>query len=258
MHRFYLAPEHCSGTVLVLADREAYHALQVLRLGRGDPVIVLDGAGLECRCEITECRKKQVFLRVLEKRRVPPLPWQTTLLQALPKGKLFEAIVQKATELGAGRIVPITSERVVKELKGDHAVDTAAKWQLVAIEAIKQCGSAWLPKVELPLSPEEFLARKEVFDLGMVGSLQSGSRHPRACFHDFQCQHRRAPVSIGVWVGPEGDFSPAELQMIVSAGTCPITLGRLVLRAETAAIYCLSVINYEMQARSGPEISAAD
>ncbi len=183
---------------------------------------------------------------MLEPISVPPLAWQITLLQALPKGKLIEAVIQKATELGVARVVPLLSERVVAHLAPDEAADKRDKWQEVAVEAIKQCGSAWLPQVETPISPQKFLDRKELFDLALVGSLQPGSRHPREYFFEFERQHRRLPNSVAIWVGPEGDFTPAELGMIQTAGAKPITLGRLVLRAETAAIYCLSVLNYEL------------
>ena len=164
----------------------------------------------------------------------------------MPKGKLIESIIQKATELGASRIVPLLSERVVTHLRGKQTRKTD-KWQLVAIEAIKQCGSAWLPKVEPLVTPVQFLVRQEKFDLALIASLQSGARHPREYFRDFLAQQGRAPKSLCVWIGPEGDFTPAEVASIQAAGTLPITLGRLVLRTETAAIYCLSVLNYELQ-----------
>jgi 16S rRNA (uracil1498-N3)-methyltransferase len=85
------------------------------------------------------------------------------------------------------------------------------------------------------------------FDLSLVGSLQTDRRHPRECFQEFKTQHERLPQSIGVWIGPEGDFTPDELKVIQAAGAQPISLGRLVLRVETAAIYCLSILNYEQQ-----------
>jgi 16S rRNA (uracil1498-N3)-methyltransferase len=175
------------------------------------------------------------------------LPSQITLLQAVPKGKIMEAIIQKATELGAFRIVPVLSERVVAQVDDEDAARKVAKWRLVAAEAIKQCGSAWLPHVELPLTPDQFLARKENFELALIASLESGSRQARECFREFHAKHGRMPQSVCVWIGPEGDFTPAETQAIKSAGVLPITLGQLVLRTETAAIYCLSVLNYELQ-----------
>jgi 16S rRNA (uracil1498-N3)-methyltransferase len=124
----------------------------------------------------------------------------------------------------------------------------AEKWRLTAIEAGKQCGSAWLPQVDAPVTPKEFLARGEKYELPLIASLQNDRRHPREYFETFQEENGRLPKSICVWVGPEGDFTPAEMSAAKSAGALPITLGRLVLRSETAAVYCLSVLNYELQA----------
>jgi 16S rRNA (uracil1498-N3)-methyltransferase len=116
----------------------------------------------------------------------------------------------------------------------------------VAVEAIKQCGAAWLPKIEAPVTPAQFLARKEIFDLSLIGSLQKERRHPRECLQEFQAKHGQLPQSVGVWIGPEGDFTLEELDAIQAAGALPVSLGRLVLRVETAAIYCLSILNYEL------------
>lgn len=246
MHRFYL-PNPPSQNQLVLSGREAHHAANVLRLRRGEIVKVLDGAGTEFECEVQDVSKKNVNL-IIRKQQFTPAPSSSiTLLQAVPKGKLLETIIQKATELGANHIVPILSERVVTHLDNESAEEKREKWQQVAIEAIKQCGQPWLPNVELPVTPEQFLKKNEGFDLPLIASLQPGSCHPRNHFSNYLASHSKRPQSVGVWIGPEGDFSPAEVAQITAAGVLPITLGPLVLRCETAAIYCLSVINYELQ-----------
>jgi 16S rRNA (uracil1498-N3)-methyltransferase len=247
IHRFHLPPAAMAGGSPALTGREAHHALDVLRLKDGDRLTVLDGAGHEYLCEIKSHARQRVELSVRQNNFTPPLPCQITLLQALPKGKIIESIIQKAVELGAHRIVPLLTERVVAQLDGESATHKREKWQQVAIEAVKQCGAAWLPEIETPQTSAQFLARKESFDLSLVGALQANRRHPRDCFREFEKQHRRLPRSIGVWIGPEGDFTPAELQTIQAAGALPISLGRLVLRVETAAIYCLSILNYELQ-----------
>jgi 16S rRNA (uracil1498-N3)-methyltransferase len=247
MHRFHLPPAQCHGDVLELTGREAHHALHVLRLRQGDRITVLDGAGQELLCELTQAGRDRVQLNVAEKTFHPAYGFQITLLQAIPKGKAFESIVQKATELGAHRIVPIVSEHVVSKFAPLESARKTEKWRQVAIEAIKQCGSPWLPLIELPLTPAEFLAREERFELPLVAVLDGVRRHPRDCFVEFQAQHRRAPASVSVWIGPEGDFTPEESRAVQKAGAHPITLGPLVLRAETAAVYCLSVLNYELR-----------
>lgn len=248
MHRFYLPPEQCRDRELTLDGREAHHALHVLRVRQGERVSVLDGAGRELLCEVESTGREKVRLKVAQENVAPPLPWQITLLQAVPKGKIMESIIQKATELGAHRIVPILSDRVVTQLDDESASSRSEKWRQAAIEAIKQCGSAWLPQVEVPVSPKDYLARNERFELPLIASLQSDRRHPREYFETFRREKNRAPATVCVWVGPEGDFTPAEMSAVKSAGALPITLGRLVLRSDTAAIYSLSVLNYELQA----------
>jgi 16S rRNA (uracil1498-N3)-methyltransferase len=267
MHRFYLPPERCAGETLRLDGGEAHHALRVLRLKHGELVAVLDGIGNEFMCTVKDCGRNAVTLSVSLKNFVPAPACAVTLLQAVPKGKIIEGIIQKSVELGARRIVPILSERVVTQLDGENAEHKRDKWQGVAIEAIKQCGAAWLPKVEAPVTIEDFFSScsgvsaerrilpenksgflpkaTTVFDLSLVGSLQKERRHPREVLHEFETKHGRLPQSVGVWVGPEGDFTSDELSAIQDSGAVPISLGKLVLRVETAAVYCLSILNYE-------------
>jgi 16S rRNA (uracil1498-N3)-methyltransferase len=243
-HRFYLPPT--STAPFALTGREAHHALDVLRLGRGDALTILNGAGQRFACEITTTARSRVDLAVQEKFFTPAPPCPVTQLVAIPKGKI-ETIIEKATELGAAHIVPLLTERTVVKIPPAGAADKVEKWRQVAIEAIKQCGSPWLPQIDAPLTPAQFLARGEKFDLPLIASLQPGSRQPRELFQQFQAAHHRLPQSLAVWVGPEGDFTDAEYAAIATACAAPITLGPLVLRADTAAVYCLSVINHELQ-----------
>jgi 16S rRNA (uracil1498-N3)-methyltransferase len=247
MHRFHLPPEQCRGSTFTLTDGEAHHAARVLRVQPGERVTVLDGAGGEFHCEVGAVTKREVPLRVLEKKVHSAPPWQITLLLAVPKGKIIESIIEKATELGARRILPLLTQRVTTRLEEDDAAEKSAKWQHVAIEAIKQCGAAWLPKVERPLALRDALARDERFDLALVGALQGEARHPREFFRAYELQRGARPRSVAIWIGPEGDFTPEELAAIQDVGAKPITLGPLVLRVETAAIYCLSFLNYELR-----------
>ena len=283
MHRFYLPPESRTGDALRIEGREALHALHVLRVKCGESVVVLDGAGHEFLCEIAEASRDAVTLRVRQKNSIPPPSCQITLWQAVPKGKIIEAIIQKSVELGAHRIVPLLTERVVTHLDEKERTHKREKWQWVAIEAIKQCGAAWLPEIETPKTIEEALSRRSAglrpgssnlqhaesapgsspsafslqlsaFDLSLVGSLQTERRHPRECFQEFQAKHGHPPQSVAVWIGPEGDFTPDEFKAIQASGALPISLGRLTLRVETAAIYCLSILNYELNSRLEPKI----
>ena len=125
--------------------------------------------------------------------------------------------------------MPLLTERVTARLEGADAAHKTEKWQQVAIEAIKQCGSAWLPEVAPPMTPNQYLDRKERFELPLIASLQTGSRPTREeHFDEFHAKHGRMPRSVCVWIGPEGDFTPAETAAIKAYGALPITLGRVV------------------------------
>ncbi len=245
-HRFYIPPENCRGDLLPLDNREAHHALRVLRLKRGDKTVALDGAGGEFFCKVEIAARDSVSLRVTGKNFVPAASCSITLLVGIPRGKIIESIIQKSVELGARRIVPLLTGRVVSHLDGESAGYKREKWRQVAIEAIKQSGAAWLPEIEAPMSIPDFLARNAKFDLQIVGSLQKDHRHPGDVFREFENAAGHLPKTIAVWIGPEGDFTLPELKAIQNAGAQPITLGHLTLRVETAAVYCLSILNYEL------------
>jgi len=202
MHRFYLPPAQCHPPVLTLTGGEAHHARDVLRLGRGDEVSVLDGAGRVFHCTVDTVGRREVTLAVVRFDSAAAPLARVTLLQAVPKGKIMESIIQKATELGTARIIPLISERVVMKLDEAGALDKAEKWQAVAVEAIKQCGQPWLPEVAAPVSLPAFLAQGEAFDLALVGSLQGDGWHVRQCFQTYEAQHARRPQTVGAWIGP--------------------------------------------------------
>jgi 16S rRNA (uracil1498-N3)-methyltransferase len=243
MRRFYLPSQERRSDHLVLTGSQAHHAADVLRLKAGDEVAVLDGAGGELACRVASVTRKQVQLEVRGRTTEAPPLWKITLVQAIPKGKLLEAIIQKATELGVWRIVPLLSQRVTTHLEGESSEHKAEKWRQTAVEAIKQCGQRWLPQVDAPTTLAAWLGRGDKFDLTLVASLQEDSRHLRA----YVPAGARRPQVICVWIGPEGDFAPEEMEAIKGAGALPITLGPLVLRSETAALCALSIINYELR-----------
>ena len=187
----------------------------------------------------------------------------------------MDLIVQKAVEIGAAEIAPVISERTIVHLEARKAAQKQAKWQQVAIEAAKQCGQNWLPTVHLPKTPKEFFLNLEAgvpaapkqregglpaqdsrleptpksgSELRLIGSLQSDAVHLKTVLADYEREHQTRPASVLMCVGPEGDFTPAELNLARSHGCRPITLGPIILRVETAAIYCLSVLSYELLA----------
>ena len=245
MHRFYLPPEHWTGDSLALTGAEAHHCRNVLRLERGDKVVLFDGRGRELTAEITSS-SPELGLRKLHEAQTPPLRCQITLGQAIPKGKNMDLIVQKAVEIGAAEIAPILSDRTVVRLDEENAASKQAKWQTAAIEAAKQCGQNWLPRVHAPQTMAQFFQQPSRFDLQLIGSLQSDAVHLKKILAEYSAEHGDRPTSVLMLVGPEGDFTPAELSLARSHGCRPITLGPIVLRVETASIYCLSDLSYEL------------
>jgi 16S rRNA (uracil1498-N3)-methyltransferase len=246
MHRFYIAPEYWNPDALRLRDAEAHHARDVLRMKRGDRAVVFNGRGREITSEIVDLAKDEVRLRKLHESETAPLRCRITLGQAIPKGKNMDLIVQKAVEIGASEIAPLISERTIVDLDKNEAEQKRQKWQHVAIEAAKQCGQNWLPVVPVPQKVKSFFAHPGNFDLRLIGSLQPDAIQLKRILSDYIEQHRDRPKSVLMMVGPEGDFTPAELALAKTHGCLAITLGPIILRVETAAIYCLSVLSYEL------------
>lgn len=249
MHRFYLPGTTAErGGTLWLREGEAHHALRVLRLRPGDEVVVLNGTGGVFECVVEGADRRSVELRVMNARMVPPFPYRVTLFQSVIKGKAMDYAIQKATELGTFRIAPVLTARSVAQVEEENAESRAAKWETIAIESIKQCGSPWLPRIERPRSFSAWMAAGERFDLVLIGAIDGSRRHPRDCFDDFRRRTDRRPADLAVWIGPEGDFTAAEREAVLAGGGQPVTFGPLVLRSETAAVHALSIIHYEMQA----------
>lgn len=246
MHRFYISPENWNPDALSLSGAEAHHARDVLRMKRGDRAVLFNGRGREITAAIVDLTGYEVRLRKLHETETPPFRCRITLGQAVPKGKNMDLIVQKAVEIGAAEIAPLISERTIVDLDKKEAEQKKAKWQQIAIEAAKQCGQNWLPQVNAPRKLKDFFSDAGSFDLRLIGSLQPDAIHLRKILADYTDQHRDRPRNVLMLVGPEGDFTPAELGLAKTNGCLPITLGPIILRVETAAIYCLSVLSYEL------------
>ncbi|MBV9674542.1 MAG: 16S rRNA (uracil(1498)-N(3))-methyltransferase [Verrucomicrobia bacterium] len=249
-HRFFIEPAAWNLQALTLEEPEAHHCLHVLRLGTGSKVVVFNGKGEEANAEITEIEGDRVRLKVLFSGKSNPLRCRTTLAQAIPKGRNMELIVQKATELGVAKIVPLISERTVVEIDSKEGEVKRGKWKQVVIEAAKQCGQNWIPEVSLPISTKAFLRDLDRYDASLIASLQSDSRNFKLVLSDLVSQLGRPLYSVLMLIGPEGDFTPAEISQAKSEGCIPVSLGPIVLRTETAAIYSLSVLAYELQANT--------
>src|SRR5438045_5998894 len=213
MHRFYIPPEQWNPDVLVVTGAEAHHAGNVLRLEPPTKVVVFNGQGREITAEIISTESAEIRLRKLSEAETPPLRCRITLGQAIPKGKNMDLIVQKAVEIGAAEIAPLLSDRTVVRLDEESAASKQAKWQTAAIEAAKQCGQNWLPQVQTPKTLAQFFAEHRRFDLQLIGSLQSDALHLKKILAEYSREDGDRPASVLMLVGPEGDFTPAELSL---------------------------------------------
>ena len=245
--RAYCTPPTAEPAELVLGADESHHLVAVNRARPGDTVVAFDGRGTEWICELASDRKHAAVLKVRFRQKAKPLPYEITLGQALPKGPSMDAIVRKATELGAAQIAPLESERTQVHLDGDRSDRKIEKWQVAALEAAKQCGNPFLPVIAPVQKAAAFMEAARGYDLKLIASLEPGARSLKGVLATFHAVQGRAPKKVLWLVGPEGDFTPAELSQAKTCGFEPITLGPLVLRCETAAIYALSVLSYELQ-----------
>jgi len=244
-HRFYIPACEWNLEDLALSQEEAHHCLDVMRCSVGNRIIVFNGEGIEVEAEIVEASKKQVQLKTVLVSQTNPPPARLTIGQAIPKGKNMDLIIQKATELGASRIVPLLSERTVVQLDVADLDKKREKWQRVAIEACKQCGQNWLPSVETPLRVDQFV-KKSSDSFRLVAAISPTAQTLKEILAAWDGEHEERPTEATLMVGPEGDFTPAEISTAVGAGFAPLSLGPIILRSETGAIYALSVTGYEL------------
>jgi 16S rRNA (uracil1498-N3)-methyltransferase len=245
--RAFCQPTNREPTELTLSPDESHHLVAVNRAQAGNTVVAFDGRGTEWICDLLAADKRAARLKVRFLQKAKPLPYTITLGQALPKGGFMDAIVRKATELGAARIAPLESERTQVHLDGERSDKKIEKWQVAALEAAKQCGNPWLPEILAVQNATAFMEAARGYDLKLIASLQPGAKPLKSVLTAFSAANGRAPKNVLWLIGPEGDFTPAEMSVSKSAGFEPITLGPLVLRCETAAIYALSVLSYELQ-----------
>jgi len=246
-HRFYLAPAHWQEERPALDPADSHHCADVLRLGVGEEVLIFDGQGNEAVAEIVEVNRRQTQLSIGSRKTTQKPRCAITLAQAVPKGKNMDLVIQKAVELGASAIYPLLTERTIVRIEDvEDARKKQERWQSIAIEACKQCGQNWMPQVEMPQTMKEFLRHLPKVDLMLIASLQPDSRPIKEVLTGAQKKRGTLPESVLILIGPEGDFTLSETEQFCAAGALPVTLGPIVLRTETAALYCLSVLGHEL------------
>ena len=241
MKRYY-APSLDSG---VLDAEQSHHCAQVMRQNVGDHFGVFDGHGHEAKARITEIAKDAVKFTVLAKAASPRTAHPVWLAQALTKAKSMDMIIEKATELGVSELVPLQSDHSVAHVDDEKADAKVEKWKKLTIEAAKQCGQNWLPVVRTPQAPKDFVNALPKGAVKLIASLQAEAKPLKTVLRE-QLPAIKPGTPIVVMIGPEGDFTPAEIGAARAAGFLPVSLGKIVLRAETAAFFTLSSIAYEL------------
>lgn len=239
MRRFFAEEIEISDGRAVLYGDEARHIKNVLRMQPGDEVLLIDGKGTEFVSEIVEADASRVVLSVSENRACPADPEiRVTLFQCLPKQGKMEVIIQKCVELGVSEIVPTVSKRCVVKPNGKDS--KLERWNKVAVEAAKQCGRASVPQVKAPVELKDA-------DLSGFDSVIFAYENESDLTLKAYLRSRAGLKNIAVLIGPEGGFEASEAVSIVRNGGTAVSLGRRILRTETAGMAALAQIMYELE-----------
>ncbi|MES2983288.1 MAG: RsmE family RNA methyltransferase [Verrucomicrobiota bacterium] len=234
MSRFYLPPQNWTESSCLEGD-EAKHLAQVLRVQSGATITVFDGLGNFAEARVLAVSKNRVDLMLeLAECKLTPLP-EIILAQAIPKGKNMDWIVQKAVELGVSKIQPLVTRNTIVS-PGD---EKAERWRRTALEACKQCAQFTIPVIADPISFDSWIKSPDASELNLIASLAENPQN----FREILSAHPEIE-SVTILVGPEGDFTPQETEAALAAGFIPVTLGDLVLRVETATLFCLSSVRF--------------
>jgi 16S rRNA (uracil1498-N3)-methyltransferase len=240
MARFYVPQPWIENGMLKIEGDEVKHIRKVLRLKTGDGIVVFDGLGKELEGTIVEERLSSVVIRIqniFSSERDSPL--EVTLAQSLLKGEKMDYLIQKATELGVKEIIPFFSSRSVPFLEKSRRLKRHHRWEKIAVEASKQCGRGVVPKIESLQDYSDMLQMASTEDLRLI--LWERERIKLKEVLERSKEKRK----IFFIIGPEGGFNQLEVDEAKKAGFIPVTLGRRILRAETASLCFLSILQYE-------------
>ncbi len=227
MANFFVDKEAFLLDPIILEGDEANHIVKVLRMKKGDSLTIFDGSGNCADGVIDSVDGKTVTVNALKRYPSDTEPkLKITLFQGIPKNPKMDLIIQKATELGVVEVVPVNTKRIVAKIDKDAKVE---RLQRIAFEAAKQCGRAYIPKVSYPISFEEAIKRMQKMDGAIIPyECEKDGRINNAVNSDMQ--------SLGILIGPEGGFEESEVKRAEDAGIKRVTLGKRILRTETAGL----------------------
>ena len=247
MQQFFAEPSWIRENKIFMQGSDVNHIRNVLRMKPGEDVRVNDGWGKTYLCCISSYEEQTAVLDILkELDSDTELPSRIILFQGLPKGDKMEWIVQKAVELGAYSIVPFAAKRSVVKLDEKKAAKKQARWQLIAKGAAEQSGRGIIPEVSTVRTFAEALGMAGELDVVLIPyELEEGMKETVRILEEI------APgQSVGIFIGPEGGFEEEEVERAKEAGAYAITLGKRILRTETAGLPTLSVLMYHLESRN--------
>ena len=245
MHHFFVEPSKIQGNHIFIDGPDVNHIRNVLRMNPGEEVNVTDGSGEKVyRCAIASIGEDTVELNIMwAQEKGMELPSKIYLFQGLPKSDKMELIIQKAVELGVYEIIPMATARAVVKLDQKKAAAKVKRWQAISESAAKQSKRLLIPEVKEPVKFSEALKLASDLDVRLIPyELAEGMDGTRRII-----QSVKPGQSVAVFIGPEGGFEEAEVELAKEAGFQAITLGRRILRTETAGMTVLSILMYQLE-----------
>ncbi len=248
MYHFFVDPGQIQGRQIFITGKDVNHIKNVLRMRIGEEVSVGNGIdGKEYRCAIDSFEEDSVVCKLLFiKEDGVELPVKVTLFQGLPKADKMELIIQKAVELGVHEIVPVATKRCVVKLDAKKEASKIARWQAIAEAAAKQSKRAVVPQIKPVMSMKEAIQAATQMEHRIIPyELAEGMKKTREIFEAFQPE-----AQVAVFIGPEGGFEESEVEAAKAVGVEPVSLGKRILRTETAGFTVLAWIMYELEVRA--------
>lgn len=247
MYQFFVEPSQIMDKQVIITGSDVNHIKNVLRMKIGEELAVSNGIdGKEYRCGIVSMTEDAVCceLRFIKEDGVE-LPSKITLFQALPKADKMELIIQKAVELGAYEIVPVATKRCVVKLDDKKAKNKIARWQSISEAAAKQSKRKVIPEIREVMDFTQAVTYAKTLTTNIIPyELSEGMDKTKEIIAGIG---EKKPESIGVFIGPEGGFDEAEIAKAMDAGITPITLGKRILRTETAGFTTLAFLMYHLE-----------
>lgn len=250
MYHFFVSKDQIGQEDIVIRGGDVNHIRNVLRMKPGDEVFVSDGEGAGYECRLTELTGEAVTARILAgSGDTSELAARLHLFQGLPKGDKMELIIQKAVELGAYEVIPVKTRRTVVKLDKKKEAARVARWNAIAESAAKQSGRGVIPKVTGVMTFGEALDYGRDFQVKLIPF--EHARGMEGAKREFE--RIRPGMDAGIFIGPEGGFEDEEIALAESQGVKPVSLGKRILRTETAGLMALSVAGYLLEAGLSPE-----